>query len=421
MSSPPLTGRDPDAHRHLERPFAEGTSDAVGGGARAPHRAAGWAMTTDGTGSEVEKLAAALARGDFPPSATPTWQIRIAGAESSSAVWTWTRARGLERGAAVAPTCVLEVDAQALGDLVSGRVAPDEIHEKGRLRLGGLLSDVRCLALLFSDPATMKALAASAPSTEQKRELVKACEGAMLEIAGERSAFRRVTAMLEAWAEHAIGRCRLDQWLMVDVPELEMLPWVDAGTLGIEDLVEAAFPELRREAAKLASREVIAPRYGRREADDAPLPLNPEGWRHWNLVEGFEWIDERCRPFPETRRAIEAISRRLTILHAGFLVLEPGAVILEHADGVGWALSYSHGLIVPDGCYLKVAGESRAHRERGSLLFNDSFVHSAGNRGDATRVLFAVVCINPAFSPVEAACLRKATSVLPKGEICYPA
>ena len=373
------------------------------------------------TASEVEKLAAALTRADFPPAATPTLQIRVVGVDSPPAVWTWTRARGLVSGAAAAPTCVLEIDAPALGDSVSGRVAPDEIHEKGRLRLGGLLSDVRSLALLFSDLATMKALAAAAPSIDEKRELVEVCEGAMLEIAGDRSAFRRVSAMLEAWAAHAIARCRLDQWLMVDVPELEMSPWVAAETLGIEDLVEPAFPDLRREAAKLASREVIAPRYGRRDADDAPLPLNPEGWRHWNLVEGFEWIDERCRPFPATRRAIQAISQRLTILHAGFLVLEPGAVILEHADGVGWALSYSHGLIVPDGCYLRVAGESRAHRERGSLLFNDSFVHSAGNRGQVTRVLFAVVCINPAFSPVEAACLRKATSLLPKGEIRYPA
>src|SRR5262249_14720149 len=153
--------------------------------------------------------------------------IRIVGAEPA-AVWTWTRARGLVRGADAAPTCVLEVDAEALGDLVNGRVAPEEIHEKGRLRLGGLLSDVRSLALLFSDPATRGALAAAAPSADEKRALVRACEAAMFDVAADPSAFRRVSAMLEAWAGHAIARCRLDQWLMVDVPDLEMSPWVAA-------------------------------------------------------------------------------------------------------------------------------------------------------------------------------------------------
>jgi hypothetical protein len=372
------------------------------------------------TDAMLTKLATMLAGAAFPPAATRAFQIRLAGAGAPS-IWTWTQRDGLVRGEVAAPTCVLEIDAPALGDLVGGRVAPEVLHEAGRLRVGGLISDVRSLSLLFNDPATMAALAAAAPSVERRRELLDACERALLELTGDGGACRRVRRMLRSWADHAIATCRLDQWLTVDVPELEMSPWVAAETLGIEDVVESAFPDLRREAAKLASREVMAPRYGRLDVSEEPMPLNPEGWRHWNLVEGFEWLEERCRPFPAARRAIDAIARRVTILHAGFLVLEPGAVILEHADGVGWALSYSHGLIVPDGCYLKVAGESRAHRERRSLLFNDSFVHGAGNHGRETRVLFAVVCVNPAFTPVEAAGLRIATSLLPKGEICYPA
>jgi aspartyl/asparaginyl beta-hydroxylase (cupin superfamily) len=94
------------------------------------------------------------------------------------------------------------------------------------------------------------------------------------------------------------------------------------------------------------------------------------------------------------------------------MILEPGVHIYPHADGLSWGVSVNCGLVVPDGCYLTVAGETRFHKERQLLVFNDGFVHSAGNPSGMPRVLFNAMCANPGFTRKEPMALRIVTQTL---------
>src|SRR5215470_11228679 len=69
---------------------------------------------------------------------------------------------------------------------------------------------------------------------------------------------------------------------------------------------------------------------------------------------------------------------------AGFSRLAPGAHITPHRGYEGYSgfvLRCHLGLVVPEGCALKVGDETRGWQEGRCLVFDDSYEHEAWNRG----------------------------------------
>jgi hypothetical protein len=351
----------------------------------------------------------------------PTYQFRITDEESKEHVWTWHPLKGLRRDAAAEPTCVVEVMTSALTELFAGLADPMTMLGEGRIRIGGLGDDIMALGRLLVPPdhadELQTAFSTPAASIDQKRAIAMEAEKLMEKNVGHVP--ERLRRMLSMWIDHIIDHCLLDHWVRVCVPDLEVRPWVTPDE-SVVAMCHDAHEELRKEAQKFVSGDVKAPHYGQSmEKGEEPTAGRPRGFRHWNLVENFEIVPDNASPFPAASRLTSKICEKWTVMMAGFLVLEPGAIVDTHADASGWALSYHYGLIVPEKCYLKVAGETRFQGERRALLFNDSFIHSAGNLSKQTRVVFNVVCGNPSLNDAERGCLRDIAKLLPAGSLAY--
>lgn len=123
-------------------------------------------------------------------------------------------------------------------------------------------------------------------------------------------------------------------------------------------------------------------------------------WRHGRRIE------EACARCPGTTAIVE----RLPLAHLPrrtptvfFSVLRPGTRIPPHT-GVSNIRAVVHlPLIVPQGCGLRVGGESRAFREGRAWAFDDTIEHEAWNDSDSPRTILILDVWNPHLSEAERA------------------
>jgi hypothetical protein len=362
----------------------------------------------------------------FPESECPTYHLRWFGADPERpSEWTWTPRGGMQRGLHGQATAVAEIQVQGFAELLPKLLAnespPQELLAQGVVRLGGNGKDILALENLWAADEVLAerngARARAAVSTGARRAMVAAWR-AKVERGGRD--IGRVLNMLEAWAEHRVSRCVLDMWTTLEFEDLPNRPWHDPSEVSFAQKFREAHASLRKEAEALASGAVFAPHYGANFSDpDEPQRNKPWGWRHFNLVEWFERKDDRCALFPVTAPLVDAARAEYAVLHAGYLILEPGAVIPPHSDAANWCLSYHFGVIVPENCFQMVSGETRFHEEGGSMLFEDCFVHMAANHGTSKRVIFNIVFANPALTAAEIDAIRALSAELPSGTLAY--
>ncbi|WP_294332976.1 aspartyl/asparaginyl beta-hydroxylase domain-containing protein [uncultured Sphingomonas sp.] len=375
-------------------------------------------------GPALDRIRTLLADMIWLESMMPVYHFQIDDADFG-----WSPHSGLTLGRPASPTCVVHIPSQTLRELLAGNQDPRSLQRQDKLQLGGLLSDAVALSKIFLPEdqkiARWKSLLSEPEfslrmwSTDGRRLQVERILPALdrLEQAHGES-LARVRNALAAWIDHRISTCRLNQWVRFDFEGLAVEPWEDPAAM--DAIVAPAFPALRAESIALLDGRVRAPHYGGSESDpDTPAPNQPFGWRSYNIIEHFEWKHERAALFPETSAVLGALAQTNTIAHAGFLIMDPGLVLPPHCDGANWMLSYQFGLIVPDGCYLEVDGERRYHREGQGLVFNDSFVHSAGNESAGPRVLLAILHANPALSSAERLAMMEVANRLQTGAMVY--
>jgi Aspartyl/Asparaginyl beta-hydroxylase len=343
--------------------------------------------------------------------------------------WGWTPKEGFRFGKPEAATCVVHVNSLTLAELLQGRCDPRALQQQGLIRLGGLFSDAIALSKIFlpeeQQLSRWRNLFGEASfslknwSTEGRRLQVESLLPVLDRIEEKHTwDLGRVRNVLNSWVEHKIANCRLNQWVRFDFEGLEVKPWEDPSRL--DEIVRPSFGKMRQEVMAFLDRSVLAPHYGGSDADpDTPSADRPSGWRSYNFIEHFEWKPNRAERFPETRSVIEEISRSHTIVHAGFLIMEPGVYLPPHCDGANWLLSYQFGLVVPEKCHLQVDDEKRLHKEGCGLVFNDSFVHSAANESGESRILLAVLYANPHLSDMEQEAMVEVASRLQKGFVAY--
>lgn len=365
-------------------------------------------------------LDAELSRLVFPESEVPTYHLRFVSSDEAVTEWTWTPREGLQLGLVGQRTAILEIQQKAIEALMTG-ASPVEVFQQRLVRVGGVSVDVAALRELWADEEMVVAAnvgrARSALSTAAKKARVRELKE---KLSGEGASVGRVLRMLDRWAEHATSSCELDMLTSFEIEGLAHRPWHDPGEVPFDAIMNEAWPELRREAEVFLSGQLSAPHYGGKEQDpDTPLAGNPKGWRHWNLFEYFARRPGAGERFPAATRVMERIAREHTIVHGGFLILEPGVAIEPHSDGAGWCLSYHFGLIVPEGCHQTVAGERRYHGERASMLFEDCYVHSAANESADWRVIFNAVIANPQLDAAERRAIQQISADLPRDTLVY--
>lgn len=356
----------------------------------------------------------------FPESETPVYRFEIVTSESTREHFTWTPQEGIVMDGRHSPTAIIELRPEAMAALASGKYTAQQLFEEQLVRVGGLYADIVALRFLWGAAEEV----AQGNAARAKLSMSTAARKAMVrdwkqKVAGGAST-ARISDMADRWAAHSTARCQLDVWTTLDIEGLDNRPWHDPRELPLHSMFSDSWTEIRREAQQFLERTIHAPHYGADPSKpDEPTKDRPYGWRHWNLIEYFERKPSRREAFPHTARVLDDIASRYTVVHAGFLIMEPGVSIGLHSDGTNWCLSHHFGVIVPPDCHQTVAGERRYHRERESMVFDHSFVHTAANESDQWRVIVNVVFANPSLSAAECAAIKQLATDLPKGQIVY--
>ena len=110
------------------------------------------------------------------------------------------------------------------------------------------------------------------------------------------------------------------------------------------------------------------------------------GWKRFYV----KWYDE---PLPSAKalcpKTVELVQSIPGVNAAMFALLPPGSKLGAHRDPFAGSLRYHLGLVTPnaDTCRIVVDGEPYFWRDGEPVMFDETFIHTAENRSDVTRII----------------------------------
>jgi beta-hydroxylase len=119
------------------------------------------------------------------------------------------------------------------------------------------------------------------------------------------------------------------------------------------------------------------------------------GWTVFGLYAVGQQIPAACAACPNTAKALQQVPG---LSMAGYSRLAPHTHVKPH---VGWAESVYRlhlPLVVPLGCRLRVAAETRSWQEGRCLIFDDTVEHEAWNDSDLPRGVLLLDFLRPGIS-----------------------
>lgn len=159
-----------------------------------------------------------------------------------------------------------------------------------------------------------------------------------------------------------------------------MFPWVSK--------LEAHTHEIQRELDGILLAGKNLPRF----QDVHEVMTASHEWRTYVFQLNDRVNEVAVRSCPRTWELIRSIPGHRTAM---FSIFPPGTELPPHRGPYRGVLRYHLGLRVPGECGIKVDGEERAWHEGKSLVFDDSFVHTAWNRSSRDRVVLFVDFLRP--------------------------
>jgi beta-hydroxylase len=111
-----------------------------------------------------------------------------------------------------------------------------------------------------------------------------------------------------------------------------------------------------------------------------------EGWKRFYLKWYGEPLPSAQALCPKTVALVESLP---TVNAAMFALLPPGGKLNRHRDPFAGSLRYHLGLVTPnsDECRIFIDGEPYSWRDGQDVLFDETFIHSAENKTDITRII----------------------------------
>ena len=170
----------------------------------------------------------------------------------------------------------------------------------------------------------------------------------------------------------------------------EDFPWVKE--------LEANWEVIREEAEYIVSLRDKIPNFQDISKDQRSLTKDDK-WKTFFLYGLGVKSDLNCSFCPETARLIEKVPGMKT---AFFSILLPHKEIPQHRGLFNAVLRYHLGLIIPqpkEKCAIMVDGETRSWEPGKSMIFDDTYQHSAWNRTDEVRVILFMDVMRPMRRP----------------------
>lgn len=91
----------------------------------------------------------------------------------------------------------------------------------------------------------------------------------------------------------------------------------------------------------------------------------------------------------------------------------PGTHIEPHCAPNNLRIRCHLGLIIPEGCEIRVGNEVRTWQEGKCLVLDDSFEHEVWNRSGQTRVILLIDFWHPDLTDVEINAVKQLHEMLP--------
>lgn len=185
-------------------------------------------------------------------------------------------------------------------------------------------------------------------------------------------------------------------------PGLESQPFHDRTVSWMAEL-EAAYPFISAELAGLLEAKIAFTPYA--QGADARYRQKKfgleEGSDRWSIYDLHQPAAASTCP-----KTVELLQRWFRAelgepVTAQFSALRAGAHIPPHCGVSNVFLTAHLGLIVPQGCSIRVGNERRHWSEGRSFVFDDSFEHEVWNEGDSRRIVFIARFYHPALSELE--------------------
>jgi beta-hydroxylase len=123
------------------------------------------------------------------------------------------------------------------------------------------------------------------------------------------------------------------------------------------------------------------------------------GWKRFYVKWYGAAMPSAIAACPKTVALVDSLPN---VNAAMFALLPPGGKLNRHRDPFAGSLRYHLGLVTPnsDRCRIYVDGQPYAWRDGEDLLFDETFIHSAENETDVTRIILFCDVERPLRTPV---------------------
>lgn len=178
-------------------------------------------------------------------------------------------------------------------------------------------------------------------------------------------------------------------------PGLASKPWHETDGLEWVSRIETSYTIIKNEILRLLHEGVNFYPY----EDPYTRELGWRGWNNYSLYKKGKEQKENCLRCPQTMKLLNSTPHGPR--QAMFARLDPGTHLTPHTGGVNVVLTCHLGLLIPEGCAIRVGNETRFWQAGKCLLFDDSFIHEAWNKGKEQRIVLVWDIWHPDLTEVE--------------------
>lgn len=206
------------------------------------------------------------------------------------------------------------------------------------------------------------------------------------------------------------------------LPELLATPWHETQHYTWIKKLEMAYPEI---LVELNISALLEHEHEQREFKNFDIPPGmidetvgvSKGWVNVSFLRSgfnnqnvfFERYDANIKRFPVLCNAIEDLP---LATESRISILRPDGAINPHCSTFNGQLVVHLGLIIPKGCAIKVAGDTRNWLPGKCLMFDDTFEHEVWNKGTESRIVLLLSVWHPQLSLEEIEGLKRLFNTL---------
>jgi len=195
------------------------------------------------------------------------------------------------------------------------------------------------------------------------------------------------------------------------IPGVPSRPFYDPKDFAFTNILEDNYPIIKDELMQLLAKDATGFQGYVSEGN-----MRLAGWNTFNFFFLGKKFEENCALCPKTTAILESLPR-FEKDHIMFSALNPHARIAPHTGPMNGILRAHLGLVVPQGCYIRVGDQEHSWQEGKVMVFDDSFEHEVWNHSEQVRIVLFLNFWHPCFSEQEIKVLERYRTAYERGPV----